>query len=306
MTSMMSSALALAGLGWPVFPCVETGPRPKRPYIAHGFKAATTSPEQIRQWWTAWPGALIGLPVPATMVVVDLDPRDIPACADLIAAGASAFEVTCAGLCDLAVRIGGTDLADTLSVVSGRGDGGVHLYYRAPALPEGWAWRAHPVGLDGSELKGVDVRAGGLAYVIAPPSRHPATGRPYRWATSCPGTPADLPGSLWRALTRRPEQAPSRYRHRAGILAAGVSRTGSQASRLEGMVRKMAGAQPGERNSLLNVLAYVVAREFTNPEVAMRALGEAAQRAGLPEAEVRSTLASAWRGGTRASVEVAA
>ena len=42
---MLSSALQYAELGYPVFPCVPSG---KRPLTKHGFKDATTDPEQIR------------------------------------------------------------------------------------------------------------------------------------------------------------------------------------------------------------------------------------------------------------------
>jgi hypothetical protein len=58
------------------------------------------------------------------------------------------------------------------------GGGGWHLYYRHPggALAPALADRL-----------GVDVKADG-GYVVAPPSVHPRTGRPYRWVRDRPMT----------------------------------------------------------------------------------------------------------------------
>ena len=45
---MIKTALALAGRGLPVFPCV---PRGKKPATAHGCKDATIDADVIRRWW---------------------------------------------------------------------------------------------------------------------------------------------------------------------------------------------------------------------------------------------------------------
>src|SRR5262249_13533601 len=68
---MVEFALDYARRGWPVFPC---NPENKRPLTAHGHKDATTDPAQIREWWTAWPGAMIGVPMGARSGVWALDP----------------------------------------------------------------------------------------------------------------------------------------------------------------------------------------------------------------------------------------
>ena len=44
----LQAALGYAARGWHVFPC---HPRTKIPATTHGFKEATTDPEQIREWW---------------------------------------------------------------------------------------------------------------------------------------------------------------------------------------------------------------------------------------------------------------
>jgi hypothetical protein len=92
---------------------------------------------------------MIGAAVPASVLVLDIDPRN-----------GGSFE-------SLVDRVG--DLPETLTVWSGRDDGGRHLYYRQP-LGE----------LTSPRLpKGVDLKMNG--YCIVPPSIHPASGLPYRW-----------------------------------------------------------------------------------------------------------------------------
>jgi hypothetical protein len=54
---MLEAALAYASQGFHVFPIL---PGLKKPLTKHGFKEATTDPEQIRAWWGANPTANIG------------------------------------------------------------------------------------------------------------------------------------------------------------------------------------------------------------------------------------------------------
>ncbi len=67
-----SYAARLAGAGIAVFPCQPN----KRPYTANGFHDATTEQNRIKDWWGAWPAALVGVPTgPASgLLVVDVDP----------------------------------------------------------------------------------------------------------------------------------------------------------------------------------------------------------------------------------------
>ena len=72
---MVDAAKSLVSLGWPVFPCKPD----KSPLTPHGFKDATTDQQQIDQWWTAHPNAMIGMPTGAAsgcfVVDVDIDPE---------------------------------------------------------------------------------------------------------------------------------------------------------------------------------------------------------------------------------------
>ena len=148
-TTMLDAALDATARGWAVFPCHHAGPRAKSPLTAHGHLDASLDESTIRAWWTRWPSAMIGAPVPTPLLVLDIDPRNGGSLEALEAA---------AGL-----------LPKTLTAWSGRGDGGRHLYFRRPAGT--FTSTRLPAG--------VDLKAAG--YLILPPSLHPATGRPYVW-----------------------------------------------------------------------------------------------------------------------------
>lgn len=138
---MIDHALDYAARGWKVFPLVGKVPRTKR-----GHLDATGDPEQIRAWWTRWPDANIGAPVPHKVIVLDVDPRND---GDIAALGNIPLTSTC---------------------WSGRGDGGRHLYFQRP-----------DTGLYTSTRlpKGIDLKVNG--YLVVPPSLHPDSGMPYRW-----------------------------------------------------------------------------------------------------------------------------
>ena len=81
MTNMLEVALQIVqDLDLPVFPCKEfidrkNGKISKAPYIPRGFKNATRDIEQIRQWWSKWPHALVGIPtgIETNLFVIDID-----------------------------------------------------------------------------------------------------------------------------------------------------------------------------------------------------------------------------------------
>lgn len=156
-------AISYADAGWAVLPlvwtvggrcvCRGTGCPGKHPLTRRGVLDATTDPDVIRSWWTRWPQANLGARVPDPLIVVDVDPRH---------GGhgtVAAWEAEHG------------PLPATLTVVSGRGDGGTHRYYRRP-----------PGRLTSTRLRGtgVDLKSS-AGYVVVPPSRHPATGAPYTW-----------------------------------------------------------------------------------------------------------------------------
>lgn len=144
---MLRSALELAEAGWAVLPL--KGKAPTTGLTPNGHKDATTDTRQIRKWWTDadWN---IGAPVPDSLIVLDVDPRN----------GGSVRELE---------QLAGVSMPPTLEVITGRGDGGRHLYYMRPF--------ENPYR--GNIPQGFDVKVNGL--MVLPPSVHPDTGRPYRW-----------------------------------------------------------------------------------------------------------------------------
>jgi hypothetical protein len=71
----VSAALNYAQRGSPVFPCRAEGERRKCPLIDRGLHAANRDEAQIRDWWSRWPNALIGVPTghASGFVVLDVD-----------------------------------------------------------------------------------------------------------------------------------------------------------------------------------------------------------------------------------------
>jgi putative DNA primase/helicase len=133
------AAMRYAKQGWYVFPLK---PRDKVPMTVHGFKAATCDPVSVAAWWDANPNANIGLvPGLSGLVVIDCDGPE----------GKKSAEA--AGLMS----------EPTLTVTTGRPEGGFHRYYR---LPAGAVVTASDIG------PGTTVRYN-KGYVVAPPSTHP-------------------------------------------------------------------------------------------------------------------------------------
>jgi len=150
----------------------------------HGVHDATTDPDQVRAWWRRWSQTNIGLRTGVRFDVIDVDgPQGRDSLQRFLAEHAEG------------VPIGGP------RVRTGSG-AGWHLYVAPTGLPD-------RIGV----LEGVDYRAADR-YVVAPPSRHAHTGRPYVWyAGRGLDTPlGEVPPALRERLTPRPaerQQAPA-------------------------------------------------------------------------------------------------
>ena len=174
MSRMLRAALELAEAGWAVLPLDG-----KRPITAHGHLDATINPNTIRRMWSDR-GWNIGAPVPDSLLVLDVDPRN----------GGSLEELEARA---------GTTLPPTLEVISGRQDGGRHLYYKRPFVQP----------YRGNIPHGIDVKTNG--YMVMPPSVHPDTGKPYEWVyrdvARLPRQVAALMLPRTRTTRRRPNAA---------------------------------------------------------------------------------------------------
>jgi len=244
---LTDAALGLAGSAWEIFPCRPSGPQAKSPLTTHGHHDATMDPDQIKAWWTRWPDAMIGAKVPDSCLVLDIDPRN----------GGDIEELE---------AITGP-LPFTLTVWSGRNDGGRHLYFQRPASPS-----------SSTRLpKGVDLKANG--YCIMPPSIHPATGQPYRWEDE-DAPAAAIPAKLSQLL-RPPPPRP-------------VERSVSNASAV-GLLRAVVAAPEGNRNNVLYWASCRAAESGILDDQVEALLINAAVTAGETETKARRTVASARR-----------
>jgi hypothetical protein len=164
-------ALHYASQGWPVFPCQ---PGTKEPATRHGFRDASTDPDQIRSWWQRNPGANLaiatGAPGPD---VLDVDQHG-PA-----GDGYAAL-----------LRLKHADLLDTAGTVVRTPHGGLHAYFTGSAQGSGRLRRHH-----------LDFKAAG-GYVLAPPSQ--VDGRLY----SLVRQQEPSGGLSWAGVTRLLEPQP--------------------------------------------------------------------------------------------------
>jgi hypothetical protein len=187
----------------------------------HGFHAATTDPARLARMLRKVPGGLLAIRTGTIsgLAVVDIDPRN-------------------GGQLDREL------MPPTATVATG--GGGWHLYYRHPGhrlLPE---LPGHP---------GVDVKADG-GYVVAPPSVHPATGRPYRWVGG--RAVSEMPPALCAALSPPPAPAPPRLK--ADLPARRAGGISSPPALLTAHLRAVQQAPEGRRRVTLYGAARGVAR----------------------------------------------
>ncbi len=157
-------ALAYARRGWPVFPCQPGG---KEPATRHGFRDATTDPDQIRTWWQRQPHANLaiatGAPGPD---VLDVDQHG------QAGNGFAAFR-----------RLRRAGLVGRVHAIVATPSGGLHAYFSGSDQPSGRLPKHH-----------LDFKATG-GYVLAPPSH--VNGKPYRLI----GHQTESGGLDWAAVT---------------------------------------------------------------------------------------------------------
>jgi len=138
--AMLDEALKYVAMGFRVFPCRID----KTPYTAHGLKDATETQSGVKEFWTKWPDAGIGMPTDL-FIVLDFDAKG-----------------------------GGAESQKKLENDYGKlpktrvhrtGGGGLHFIYRNP---NGSDIRN---SVEAGGYKGLDIRANG-GYIVMPPSLH--------------------------------------------------------------------------------------------------------------------------------------
>ncbi|MDD3580091.1 MAG: bifunctional DNA primase/polymerase [Desulfobacca sp.] len=189
--NLLTPALDYARRGWPVIPlwwvtedgrcacgnpeCGNPGKHPLGKLVLHGVHDATTDQAIIREWWTQYPEANIGVATgqASGLVVLDIDPRN-------------------GG--DIKKLPGNLPLTPTVAT----GGGGQHYYLRHPGDSV-----KNAGGLAG--YAGVDFKADG-GCVVAPPSNH-NSGRQYSWDYRPETTPlSSIPDWLLRLIQTPPAQ----------------------------------------------------------------------------------------------------
>lgn len=164
----------------------------KAPLLGQGYQEIKSTEADLREWWTKWPEANVGILLePSDLFVIDCDSKE-------------AWRE--------AGRKGGTTPHPTSS--TGKG---VHLYFRA----NGYAGRTTKQG----DSHAIDILSKG--YVVAPPSIH-ALGKPYEWMLSpdkcgLPEPPAWAVAALSKgsrplAMTTAGEDEPPVRLREAGLL----------------------------------------------------------------------------------------
>jgi hypothetical protein len=241
--TFLADALALAANGWEVLPLAG-----KVPLTRHGVHDATSTSAQIERWWRRWPTANIGGAVPLGVVVLDVDPRN---------GGQESWSEV----------VDGREVPETLTTLSGRGDGGMHLYFLRPGGE--LSARAVPPG--------IDLKTAG--YCVLPPSVHPDTGGAYEWRTA-----PIVPMPTWLREVLRPERLP---RTRLGM--------GRSFGSLNALVAFVASQAPGNRNSALYWAARRAWEQGLLDQEFEESLVAAAVLAGESESAAKRTVASARR-----------
>jgi hypothetical protein len=290
--ALLRSALAATARGWHVFPCAPGG---KRPALRGNWQGlATTSADQVRDWWGRAPynvGIACG---PSGLVVIDLDLPRGEGALDAEDEGAL-FPLSGADrLSRLAKKHGerypaGTYAVDTPS-------GGCHLYFAA-------AGQARARNSAGGLGPHIDVRADG-GYVVGAGSRSgQGTYTARGGGTRAPGP---LPAWLGRLVAETavvPEvpapRAPVTFTSAADRARGRVYAMAALRAETEGV----AAARPGTRNDTLNRAAFslgqLVAEGLLPPVPVITGLVSAARQAGLSEQEAWRTVRSGLAGGAR-------
>lgn len=277
------AALYWAKQGYPVFPCK---PENKSPLVRDGFKAATTDPQLIEQWWSQFPNAMIGMPTGAAsgITVVDVDVHGE-------VNGMPWFEEHRA------------DFADAPIVKTP--SGGLHIYF----IADGTKNSASKIA------RGVDTRGDG-GYVCVPPSVT-TEGTYYGWHNPIDlFPPRRMPAWVAEKLVAK-EPAPAPADNIAAapdnrtipadlpIMAMLTSHDRYAQQALENECRQLATCPQGGRNHALNRAAFslgtLVGAGVLDRDVVIGRLFAAAASCGLVNADGRdsvlATISSGLKGG---------
>ncbi|MEV4140559.1 bifunctional DNA primase/polymerase [Dactylosporangium sp. NPDC049742] len=276
--ALLRNAIRYAQHGWPVFllgrtkrplancdPCREASddhdPAACDCLTCHGFYAATTDTDRVTAMVTANPCGMLAIRTgaPSGTVVIDIDPAH-------------------------GGRVDPARMPETACVATG--SGGWHLYYRHPGTAV--------LCSQGRIADGVDVRGDG-GYVVAPPSIHPRTGRPYRWTGG--RSLVEMPPALIEACQPNETLPVTVLTNLAQMRSAGGIT--SPEALLKSHLDAVAKAPKGKRRTTLYGAARGVARMVAAGAVteadALAVLTDVGHAAGQSEREIRAAIAGGFR-----------
>jgi hypothetical protein len=235
--------------------------------MCHGFYAATLDVARVEEMMRLHPRGLLAVRTGAVSgtAVIDVDAHGIPAMRQMIASGL---------------------LPRTLTQRTGSG---YHLVYAHPGV--------RIVSGPGKGGPGIDVKSDD-AYIVAAPSVHPRTGRPYRWLGPLTDELAPLP-QYWVERLREPDR-PCRP---GPVPVQAVRGTQYALGALRRQLAELLKVKKGTRNAALNKTAFVIGQlvgaGMLDQQDAVAALEDVGQRIGLSPGEVRRSVASGLRAGAR-------
>ncbi|MCM1571071.1 bifunctional DNA primase/polymerase [Latilactobacillus sakei subsp. carnosus] len=224
MPILLNDAMSYAKRGLQVFPLTPNSKIPLKG--TQGSKEATSTPEQVKTWWTNNPDCNIGVATRG-FIVLDIDINHVDD-----ADGYHSLEV---------LEDTYNKLPETLTVKTA--SGGRHLYFKLPEgveLPQKIAF-----------LNGVDIKANPNNYVLLPPSR--INGDAYTFENKQPM--ADLPEWLTGFILKR---------NKIERASRGFSANKRYRSRVTELIEILAlGFETGRRNDTAakitgQLLAYAV------------------------------------------------
>ncbi|MEM6108475.1 bifunctional DNA primase/polymerase [Mycobacterium sp. 050272] len=228
--------------------------------LGHGFYDASSDVDWADQYWADHPDHGIGARPHPGQIVLDVDPRH-------------GGDVALAGL-----EAEHGPLPPTMTTISGRGDGGRHLWFDGVHAPA-----------RGTLCPGVDILCHERGFVVMPPSLHGLTEKPYTFERPVADI-AVAPGWLCELATRPGRVARRRPRRHARRLSPSEVRR-----KCRGLVRAVANAPEGQRHSVLYWAACRAADEglVDEGDPIYAALADAAADAGLPSREAERTIGDA-------------
>jgi hypothetical protein len=152
--------------------------------------------------------------------------------------------------------------------LSGRYDGGHHLFYQRPL------GQLTDVRLP----NGIDIRVGGKHYTVLPPSVHDASGGAYLWRYR-EHAAVPLPGEIAALLEPVKIQRTAFTTHKEPT-----------SGRLAGLCRKVASTPEGNRQTIGFEFAANVLKEAGYGPAAWQAVADAMEEAGATPRDIKTAL----------------